>query len=80
VFNFHPSQSYTDYGLAVDAGKYRSLLCTDQSEFGGYGRSDMSLIHRTMVERSFGFKHRLSLYLPARTGMVLQWLPTPRVR
>ncbi len=36
VFNFHPNNSYTDYGIAVDAGKYTPLLCTDQPEFGGF--------------------------------------------
>ncbi|MCK5137316.1 MAG: alpha amylase C-terminal domain-containing protein [Bacteroidales bacterium] len=80
VFNFHPTQSYTDYGLAVDAGKYKTLLCTDQLEFGGFGRYDVQIIHRSMVERSFGWKHNLKLYLPSRTGIVLQRQEIPRVR
>ena len=80
VFNFHPAQSYTGYGLAVDAGKYTTLLCTDQPEYGGFGRSDMSTVHRSAVERSFGFKHNLKLYLPSRTGMVLRKQEIPRVR
>jgi len=80
VFNFHPSRSYADYGLAVDAGKYKCLLCTDSAEFGGFGRVDCEMIHRSMVERSFGLKHILKLYLPSRTALVLQRLATPRVR
>jgi 1,4-alpha-glucan branching enzyme len=80
VFNFHPSHSYTDYGLAVDAGKYKPLLSTDQPEFGGFGRFDTSQAHRSMVERSFGLKHNLKLYLPSRTGLVLQRQEIPRVR
>jgi 1,4-alpha-glucan branching enzyme len=80
VFNFHPGNSYTDYGLAVEAGKYKPLLCTDQPEFGGFGRYDMSVVHRTVVERSFGFKQNLKLYLPARTGLVLFRQDIPRVR
>ena len=80
VFNFHPTQSYTDYGLAVDAGKYTTLLCSDQPEFGGFGRYDMSVDHRSVVERSFGLKHNLKLYLPSRTAMVLQRRDIPRVR
>jgi 1,4-alpha-glucan branching enzyme len=80
VFNFHPVNSYTDYGLAVDAGKYKSLLCTDQPEFGGFGRYDMALFHRTTVESSFGLKQNLKLYLPSRTGMVLMRQAIPRVR
>lgn len=80
VFNFHPSSSYTDYGLAVDAGKYHTLLCTDQADFGGFQRFDTKMIHRTQVERSFGFKQNLKLYLPSRTGMVLQRRNIPRIR
>ena len=49
VFNFHPVTSYTDYGLAVDAGKYTTLLCTDQPEFGGFDRFDTRIVHRTLL-------------------------------
>jgi 1,4-alpha-glucan branching enzyme len=80
VFNFHPGNSYTDYGLAVDAGKYVTLLCTDQPGFGGFDRVDMRTVHRTVVERSFGFKQNLKLYLPSRTAMVLQRKEILRVR
>ena len=80
VFNFHPSNSYTDYGLAVDAGKYNTLLCSDQPEVGGFGRFDTGIVHRSVVERSFGFKQNLKLYLPSRTGIILQRKDIPRVR
>jgi len=80
VFNFHPNNSYTDYGLAVDAGKYITLLCSDQPEFGGFGRFDTTVAHRSQVERSFGLKHNLKLYLPSRTAIVLQRKDIPKVR
>jgi len=80
VFNFHPVTSYTDYGVAVDAGKYIPLLCTDQAEFGGFNRFDTRMVHRTVVERSFGFKQNLKLYLPSRTGIVLERKDIPHVR
>jgi 1,4-alpha-glucan branching enzyme len=80
VFNFHPVNSYTDYGLAVDAGKYTTLLCSDQKQFGGFDRYDTAVVHRTMVERTFGLKQNLKLYLPSRTGMVLLRKDIPRVR
>ena len=80
VFNFHPNNSYTDYGLAVDAGKYTTLLCSDQPEFGGFDRYDTSVVHRSQIERSFGLKHKLPLYLPSRTGIVLQRKDIPRIR
>lgn len=80
VFNFHPTHSYSDYGLAVDQGKYQCVLSSDESRFGGYDHIDLSTVHRTTVERSFGLKQRLNLYLPARTAQVLKKMPVPRVR
>ncbi len=80
VFNFHPTNSYTDYGFAIDQGKYQCVLSTDESRFGGYDNIHLSSVHRTTVERSFGLKQRLNLYLPARTAQVLKKLPVPRVR
>ena len=80
VFNFHPENSYTDYGFAVDAGKYTTLLCSDNAEFGGFKRFDTEIAHRSMVEHSFGLKHNLKLYLPSRTAIVLQRQDIPRVR
>jgi len=80
VFNFHPDRSYNDYGIAVEQGKYQPVLCTDETKFGGFQRIDMKITHRTMVERSYGYKQRLSLYLPARTAIVLKKIPIPRIR
>lgn len=80
VFNFHPSRSYTGYGLAVDAGKFKPILSTDQPEFGGFGRFDTTQTYRSVMERSFGLKHNLKLYLPSRTGIILQRQAIPRIR
>ncbi len=80
VFNFHPTRSFTDYGLAVNAGKYKTLLCTDQPDFGGFGRYDTGIVHRTSIERSFGLKQSLKLYLPSRTALVLRRQEISRVR
>ncbi len=80
VFNLHPNNSYADYGFAVDAGKYSTLLCSDHVEFGGFDRFDTTMIHRSQVERSFGFKQNLKLYLPSRTAMVLQRTEIHRVK
>jgi 1,4-alpha-glucan branching enzyme len=80
VFNFHPVNSYTGYGLAVDQGKYLCILSSDESRFGGFDLISMETEHRTTVERSFGLKQRLDLYIPARTVQVLKNKPVPRVR
>jgi len=80
VFNFHPSRSYTDYGIAVRAGKYQTILSTDDSLFGGYDRIDKKTIHRTYPEKAFGIRQKLNLYLPSRTGQILKSEPIPKVR
>lgn len=80
VFNFHPVNSYTGYGLAVDQGKYQCVLSSDESRFGGFDLINLKTEHRTTVERSFGIKQRLDLYIPARTVQVLKSKPVPRVR
>ena len=71
VFNFHPTSSYTDYALPV-AGRFRILLNSDNSRYGGFGRIDESVLY--LSQRRYGAPLseplRLSLYLPARTAAV----------
>uniref|UniRef100_A0A2D4H771 1,4-alpha-glucan branching enzyme n=1 Tax=Micrurus lemniscatus lemniscatus TaxID=129467 RepID=A0A2D4H771_MICLE len=41
IFNFHPSQSYTDYRVGVEKpGKYKIALDSDAPEYGGHNRLD----------------------------------------
>ncbi|XP_062872486.1 1,4-alpha-glucan-branching enzyme isoform X3 [Trichomycterus rosablanca] len=41
VFNFHPTNSYSDYRVAVGpAGKYKIKLDSDGVQYGGHGRLD----------------------------------------
>ncbi|MCF8226631.1 MAG: alpha amylase C-terminal domain-containing protein [Bacteroidales bacterium] len=80
VFNFHPSNSYTSYGLPADQGKYRYILSSDEARFGGFERVDLATLHRTTRERSFGLKQKLDLYIPARTALVLEKSAVPGVR
>ncbi|SGY95505.1 BQ5605_C036g11499 [Microbotryum silenes-dioicae] len=48
VFNFHPTNSFTDYRLGTDwPGKYAVVLSSDDKEFGGHGRIDKSVEHFT---------------------------------
>ncbi len=69
AFNFHPTNSYTDYGFEIDAGKYKIVLNTDSSDFGGSNLNDDSLEHFTVHENSTDY---LKLYLPSRTAIVLR--------
>ncbi|KAK4190278.1 alpha-glucan branching enzyme [Podospora australis] len=41
VFNFHPTQSFTDYRVGIEiAGTYRVVLDSDTKEHGGFSRVD----------------------------------------
>ena len=70
IFNFSPTNSYTNYGIYVPQGRYSTVLSTDEKRFGGFERNDMFFVYysQPMAESRF----MLSLYLPARTAMVLQ--------
>ncbi|SPD76443.1 Alpha amylase, catalytic domain protein [uncultured Desulfobacterium sp.] len=73
VFNFHPVRSYTDYCIRVPAGKYQMIMDTDSHEYGGHARLTKDQYHFTIHDRSKRHKtHRLSLYLPSRTAMILR--------
>lgn len=74
VFNFHPSQSFTEYGIPLGEGKYRILLNTDNGMFGGFDRVDEELTYYTLPAGDPGSQHFLRLYLPSRTALVLQRL------
>ena len=59
VFNFSPTHSYEGYGFMMPEGKYKVVLNTDSTQYGGFGFCDDSI----------GW---LKLYLPARSAQVLK--------
>lgn len=73
ILNFNPQQSFTDYPVDVTPGNYRIVLNTDAPEFGGY-----DLIKDHPVFESFAFndgendRNQINLYIPARTGFILE--------
>ena len=76
VFNFHPSESYTGYGVIVPpASEWRHLFDTDESRFGGQGRikkgDSYSPVLVNDAERG-ELVQQIRLYLPARTAIVLR--------
>ena len=73
VFNFHPTASYTGYGVMVPpASSWRHLLDTDEPRFGGQGRIERgSLYSPELVPDRGELVQQIRLYLPARTGIVL---------
>ena len=73
VFNFHPSQSFTDYRVGVEApGTYRIVLDTDDTAFGGFGRNQKDTRFFTTDFAWNGRKNFVQVYLPARTAIVSQ--------
>jgi 1,4-alpha-glucan branching enzyme len=81
VFNFHPVNSYTDYGISI-AGKFKAVLDTDDASFGGFNRIDKSIIYRAIRKeerQALNVPFRLYLYLPSRTAIVLKKEPIRKV-
>ncbi len=65
VFNFHHDHSYQDYMIQAPSGTYKTVLNTDESRFGGHGRLVDDQVHHAREAEG------LSLYIPTRTGIVL---------
>ncbi len=74
VFNFHPDQSFTDYGIPATPGTWELVLDSDASSFGGFDR----LTHgQRFVTKSIAITPEtttsmIHLYLPTRAALVLR--------
>jgi 1,4-alpha-glucan branching enzyme len=74
VFNFHPTQSFTDYGIPVK-GKFSVILDTDDPLFGGFNRIDRKRVYLSIKKAERNIINAplyLYLYLPSRTGLVFK--------
>ncbi len=73
AFNFSPSRSYTDIRVPLPAiADYTVALCTDDSVYGGFDQVQ----HITYPAQVDGKGNSaITLYLPARTAVVLKELP-----
>jgi 1,4-alpha-glucan branching enzyme len=81
VFNFHPTNSYTDYGVPL-TGKFKIILDTDDPKFGGFNRLDRSVIYssvRKSGKQTLNSPFTLYLYIPARTASVFKKEPVRRI-
>lgn len=74
VYNFHPNQSYSDYGILVPPGEYEVVLNTDSQEYGGFGLNDDTIHHFTQPDPLYMKDNKgwLRLYIPSRTAIVLK--------
>ena len=76
VFNWHPTASVADYRVPVPrAGRYRTLLATDDPLYGGQGRDDASVIHFSEPESDDPLRHFIRIYNICRTATVYRRLP-----
>lgn len=78
IFNFNPEKAFTDYGIPVASGKYRVVLNSDSSAFGGFERIDDKMLYYTL---KFGkivsnAPNYLKVYLPPRCAIVFKKIPT----
>ena len=74
VFNFHPENSYTDYGVLVPpATTWVHLLDSDEMRFGGTSRiaTGQEYIPQVVEDRD-ELVQQIKLYLPARTATILK--------
>ena len=80
VFNFHPTRSFTDYGIPVK-GKFSILLDSDDPLFGGFDRINRKTIFTSQMQTvrpTLDQPFYLFLYLPARSALVLKSEPVRR--
>ncbi|MBQ7455106.1 MAG: alpha amylase C-terminal domain-containing protein [Clostridia bacterium] len=70
VFNFSPTNSYSDYAIPVSHGcDHEVLFTSDDYRYNGFGR----MAHTTLSAYAPGMEgNHVRLYLPARTCLVLR--------
>ena len=68
VINFSPDKSHSDYAVPAEAGSYKLALSSDDKNFGGQERIDHNSRFFTSPAHN---NHNLKVYLPARTGIIL---------
>jgi len=74
--NFSPASSYVDYGFSAPEGEWDVVLDTDEAEYDGFARIHLGEAHYSIPEHCpngpEAYNHKLSVYLPARTVIVLK--------
>ena len=71
IFNFHPEKSFEGYFVPTgQKGTYKTVLSSDDGEFGGFSRVDSSVRYKSVFhpDGRAGF----NCYLPNRTVIVLK--------
>ena len=73
AFNFSPVHSYTDITVPLPTiADYEIALCTDDGKYGGFDQVQHITYPAQVDEKG---NSSITLYLPARTAVVLQEVP-----
>ncbi|MEE4356396.1 MAG: alpha amylase C-terminal domain-containing protein [Desulfococcaceae bacterium] len=73
VFNFHPSQSFSDYAFPAAPGEYRLRMDSDAEIYGGHGRLTADQHYFSIPSANPDDPaEMLQIYLPSRTALVLE--------
>ena len=71
VFNFHPTQSFTNYRIGVDqAGVYQVILNSDRENVGGHNRIDETTEYFTTDLEWNNRRNFIEIYIPSRVALV----------
>lgn len=72
IFNFHPTNSYESFSIPIhDTGKFRTVLDTDESRFGGLNRISKDYIY-TAEKLECTDYDGIKIYIPSRTALALE--------
>ena len=72
VFNFHPTQSFADYRIAVEeAGEYKVVLNSDAKCYDGHGRLDEVIVSITKTLKPLTKRHLVTVIIENRLFSVL---------
>ena len=75
ALNFSPERSYEGYFIPVPkSGRYQVSFSTDEQAFGGWDRISKDYVYKAAKHPDGNYK--VPLYLPARTGLCIQRIPT----
>ena len=70
AFNFHPTESYTDFPLPLhEVGTWKVVLDTDEERFGGLSRIAHDVEHVTLQLPEQNGDTGIRVYLPSRTAI-----------
>ena len=71
IFNFSPTNSFTDYRVGVEQGAvYRIIMDTDAKDYGGFGRNEASTRFFTTDMPWNNRRNFVQVYLPTRSAIV----------